>query len=47
MYQLKQKSNLNHLFQHATTGSSAEYATIKETFSEEVLKDIVEWIEKK
>ena len=39
--------DLNHLFQHATTGSPAEYATIEETFSEEVLKDILEWIEKK
>lgn len=37
--------DLNHLFQHATTGSPAEYATIEETFSEQVLKDILEWIE--
>ena len=35
---------LNHLFQHAKTGSPSEYATIEETFSEEVLKDMVEWI---
>jgi pimeloyl-ACP methyl ester carboxylesterase len=39
--------NLNHLFQHATTGSPAEYAIIEETFSEKVLKDIVGWIKKK
>ena len=39
--------DLNHLFQHAKTGSPSEYATIEETFSEEVLKDMVEWMEKK
>ena len=35
---------LNHLFQHATTGLSTEYATIEETLSEEVLQDIADWI---
>ena len=35
---------LNHLFQHCTTGLSDEYARIEETFSPEVLADIVEWI---
>ncbi len=35
---------LNHLFQPATTGSDAEYATIEITFDEAVLRDIVEWI---
>ena len=39
--------DLNHLFQHATTGSPSEYAAIEETFSEEVMKDIVEWMEEK
>ena len=37
---------LNHLFQHCTTGMPDEYGDIEETFSEEVLQDIVEWIEK-
>lgn len=35
---------LNHLFQHAVTGLSAEYSTIEETLSEEVLQDIADWI---
>ena len=36
--------SLNHLFQHATTGATTEYGTIEETISEEVLRDIAEWI---
>jgi hypothetical protein len=35
---------LNHLFQHATTGSPNEYATIPETFSPEALDIIAAWI---
>ena len=35
---------LNHLFQHCKTGMPDEYAEIEETFSEEVLKDIVQWV---
>ena len=35
---------LNHLFQHASTGQPEEYAEIEETFSEEVISDISEWI---
>ena len=35
---------LNHLFQHAMTGAVAEYGSIEETISEEVLRDIVTWI---
>lgn len=35
---------LNHLFQHATTGSVSEYATIEETFSPEALDLITGWI---
>jgi dipeptidyl aminopeptidase/acylaminoacyl peptidase len=35
---------LNHLFQHCTTGLPAEYGTIEETFSPEVLKIIANWI---
>lgn len=43
---IKAYDNLNHLFQHCTTGMPDEYGDIEETFSEEVLQDIVEWIEK-
>lgn len=35
---------LNHLFQHCSTGSFNEYATIEETISPEVLKIICRWI---
>lgn len=40
----KEYPNLNHLMQTCTTGLPAEYANIEETFSPEVLKDIVSWI---
>ena len=36
---------LNHLFQHCTTGSVAEYRSIEETISPEALKMMVEWLE--
>lgn len=36
--------DLNHLFQHCTTGAVLEYANIEETFSQEVLDDIIAWI---
>jgi len=35
---------LNHLFQHATTGSPTEYARIEETFAPEALSTINDWI---
>jgi pimeloyl-ACP methyl ester carboxylesterase len=35
---------LNHLFQHARTGSLDEYATIEETFAPEALALIGDWI---
>jgi pimeloyl-ACP methyl ester carboxylesterase len=35
---------LNHLFQHAYTGTPAEYAAIEETFSPEALLLIVDWV---
>jgi pimeloyl-ACP methyl ester carboxylesterase len=35
---------LNHLFQHAYTGTPAEYAAIEETFSPEALALIVDWV---
>lgn len=36
---------LNHLFQHATTGSPAEYGLIQETISPEVLQMVATFIE--
>ena len=41
---IKVYPGLNHLFQHCTTGMPAEYGSIEETISEEVLHDIAEWI---
>jgi hypothetical protein len=35
---------LNHLFQHAATGSPMEYGTIDETMAPEVLAQIAGWI---
>lgn len=35
---------LNHFFQHATTGEVNEYASIEETISPEVLETITKWI---
>ena len=43
---IKSYDGLNHLFQHCTTGMPEEYAEIEETFSEEVLNDIVKWVMK-
>lgn len=40
----KKYPNLNHLFQHAVTGLSAEYGQIEETMSPEVMRDIAAWI---
>ena len=41
---IKVYPGLNHLFQHCTTGMPAEYGSIEETISEEVLHEIAEWI---
>ena len=41
---IKTYPSLNHLFQHCRTGLPSEYAQIEETFSEEVLADICNWI---
>lgn len=41
---IKRYDGLNHLFQPCMTGAVAEYAKIETTISEEVLKDIAEWI---
>lgn len=41
---IKQYDGLNHLFQHCQTGLPTEYGTIEETFSEEVIRDIITWL---
>ena len=41
---IKEYPSLNHLFQHCTTGLPTEYGEIEETISEEVLKDIAQWL---
>ena len=41
---IKEYPDLNHLFQRCLTGLPQEYSGIEETFSEQVLKDIADWI---
>lgn len=41
---INEYAGLNHLFQHCTFGGVDEYGTIEETMSEEVMKDIAEWV---
>ncbi|RAJ14470.1 alpha/beta hydrolase family protein [Olleya aquimaris] len=41
---IKKIEDLNHLFQTAKTGSTSEYTTLEETFSNNVLKLISDWI---
>ncbi len=41
---IKSYPELNHMMQHAVTGNVEEYKHIEETFSEEVLSDIVSFI---
>jgi len=36
--------NLNHLFQHAESGTPAEYGAIEETISPDVLQKITDWV---
>jgi hypothetical protein len=36
--------DVNHLFQHCATGSVAEYREIEETFSQDVLDELVIWM---
>ena len=43
-YKISELRGLNHLFQHSSSGSVSEYGQIEETFSEDVLKIIAEWI---
>jgi pimeloyl-ACP methyl ester carboxylesterase len=42
----KELPELNHLFQHAGSGTPAEYGAIQETISPEVLQLIADWIAK-
>lgn len=42
----KEYDGLNHLFQPCKQGTVVEYAQIETTISEEVLKDITDWIKK-
>lgn len=43
-YTLLELEGLNHLFQHASTGSPDEYASIPETFAPEALAAMGDWI---
>jgi hypothetical protein len=43
----KELANLNHLFQTCKTGAVAEYGTIEETMSSEVLQTIGDWIQQR
>jgi len=40
----KSFENLNHLFQTAKTGAPSEYGEIEETFNEEAMKYLVDWM---
>lgn len=42
--QVRVYPDLNHLFQHCTTGMPSEYYDIEETISDEVLSDMIAWI---
>ena len=42
---IKKYPGLNHLFQHCVLGTVAEYGRIEETLSEEVLRDVTEWVQ--
>ena len=43
-FQAIELPGLNHLFQHAPTGSVAEYGSIEETFAPEALSVVSDWI---
>ena len=42
---VRQLPDLNHLFQHAYSGSPAEYGAIEETFAPEALQIIGDWLQ--
>ena len=41
---IRAEDGLNHLFQHCVTGEFSEYKSIEETFSPEVLSEMIAWI---
>ena len=41
---IKEYEDLNHMFQHCDTGTPDEYFKIEETFSEEAIADIIDWV---
>lgn len=41
---IKEYDALNHLFQHCTPATALNYGAIEETISEEVLRDMADWI---
>ena len=41
---IKAEAGLNHLFQHCRTGEVSEYKEIEETFSPDVLTEMITWI---
>ncbi len=41
---VRAEEGLNHLFQHCVTGDFSEYKEIEETFSPEVLSEMIAWI---
>jgi len=43
--EIRQLADLNHLFQHAYSGSPAEYGAIEETFAPEALQVIFDWLQ--
>jgi fermentation-respiration switch protein FrsA (DUF1100 family) len=43
-YKTIELPELNHLFQHSKTGAPIEYGNIEETFSEDAMKVIADWI---
>ena len=43
-FELVALEGLNHLFQSAITGAPSEYKKLNETFNEEAMKTILEWI---
>ena len=44
IWEIKIYPELNHLLQHAKTGSPSEYGTIEETISPEVLDDMLRFM---
>ena len=43
-YKIVEMPGLNHLFQKSETGSPNQYGNIEETFSENAMKIIADWI---